>query len=215
MHTRSKFDLDMRTLQDEVLTMGSMVEKQVIGAVAALKALDQTAAQKIIQQDDAIDDLRYHIEEHAVNLIATQQPMASDLRILIAVLSIVVDLERMGDYAEGTAKIVLKHGDQPLLKPLTDLPRMATIAAGMLSQSLDAFIRHDVELARRVIAGDDEIDALYDQIYRELLTYMMSDPRTFDRATWLLWCAHNLERVADRATNIAERIIYLVTGQRV
>jgi phosphate transport system protein len=212
MRTRSAFDSSIRTLQDETLTMGSMVEKQVIGAVAALKELDQLAAQRIIKRDDEIDHLRYQIEEHAVGLIATQQPMATDLRTIVAVLSIVVDLERMGDHAEGTAKIVLMHGDQPLLKPLVDLPRMADIGAGMLRRALDAFVTRDVEAAQRVIDDDDEIDVLYEQVYRELLTYMMNDPRTFDRATWLLWAAHNLERIADRATNIAERVIYLATG---
>jgi phosphate transport system protein len=213
MRTRSGFDLKIQELQDEMLEMGRLVEEQIIGAVETLKQLDQVAAQRIIKLDDTIDHLRYQIEEHAITLIATQQPMASDLRGLVAVLSIVSELERMGDYAEGTAKLVLLHEDQPLLKPLVDLPRMADLATGMLHRALDAFVSHDVVAARLVIDQDDEIDTLYDQVYRELLTYMMNDPRTIDRATWLLWAAHNQERIADRATNIAERVVFLVTGR--
>jgi phosphate transport system protein len=181
--------------------------------MAALKALDHDAARRIIEEDSAIDGLRYQIEERAINLIATQQPMASDLRIIIAALNMIVDMERMGDHAEGIAKIVLMYGEKGLLKPLIDLPRMASTGANMLRRALDAFVARDVEAARQVIRDDDEIDALYDQVYRELLTYMLGDPRTIDRATWLLWVAHNLERIADRATNVAERVVFLVTGR--
>jgi len=192
--------------------MGSMVEKQVIGAVSALKLLDQEAARRIIRLDDDIDHLRYQIEEHAIGLIATQAPMASDLRTLVAVLSVVADLERMGDYAEGTAKIVLMHQEQPLLKPLVDIPRMADLAVGMLHRALGAFVARDAGTALLIQEEDDEIDLLYDQVYRELLGFMIHDPRTIDRATWLLWVAHNIERVADRVTNICERVVFLTTG---
>jgi phosphate transport system protein len=202
----------MQLLEDDLLLEGSMVEKQIERAMVALRNLDFDLARRVIEQDSEIDHLRYQIEERAIHLIATQQPMATDLRVIIAALSMIVDLERMGDHAEGIAKIALMHGDMPLLKPLVDLPRMAEIASGMLRRALDAFVAKDVDAARRVIDEDDEIDTLYDQVYRELLTYMLNDTRTIDRATWLLWAAHNLERIADRATNIAERVVFLVTG---
>jgi phosphate transport system protein len=192
--------------------MGSMVEKQIDRSMAALKALDAEAARQVIAGDDEIDRLRFEIEEHTVHLIATQQPMASDLRVLVAALNIIVDMERMGDHAEGIAKIVLLHGEMPLLKPLVDLPRMAETGTHMLRRALDAFVERDSALAAELMAKDDEVDHLYNQVYRELLTYMLNDPRTIDRATWLLWVAHNLERIADRATNICERVIFLATG---
>jgi phosphate transport system protein len=213
MRTRTAFEKDMQTLEDDLLLEGSMVEKQIERAMTSLRTLDYELARRVIEGDKEIDHLRYQIEEHAIQLIATQQPMASDLRTIIAAINMIVDLERMGDHAEGIAKIVLMHEDQPLLKPLIDLPRMAEIAQGMLHRALDAFVSRDTEAARRVIDEDDEIDQLYDQVYRELMTYMMNDPRTFDRATWLLWAAHNLERIADRATNIAERVVFMVTGR--
>ncbi|MPZ14922.1 MAG: phosphate signaling complex protein PhoU [Chloroflexi bacterium] len=212
MRTRSAFDREIQELEDDLLLMGSMVEKQIERSMAALKALDRAAARRVIEEDSSIDHLRFQIEERAIHLIATQQPTASDLRAIIAALNMIVDMERMGDHAEGIAKIVLMHEDQPLLKPLIDLPRMAAIGSGMLRRALDAYVKRDAEAARDVCRQDDEIDALYDQVYRELLTYMLSDPRTIDRATWLLWVAHNLERIADRATNVAERVVFLVTG---
>jgi phosphate transport system protein len=211
--TRSEFHREIQQLQEQLLRMGSMCEKQLDKAVSALRTLDHESARVVIEGDGEIDILRYQIEEHAIQLIATQQPMASDLRTLVAALNIVVDMERVGDYAEGIAKIVLMHENQPLLKPLVDIPRMAELARGMLHRSLDAFVNRDAEAAERVAAEDDEMDVLYNQVYRELLTYMLNDPRTIDRATWLLWVAHNLERVADRATNICERVVYLVTGR--
>lgn len=213
MQTRSQFHREIQELQEQVLRMGSMVEKQLDRAVAALRTLDHEAARRVIEGDSEIDLLRYQIEDHAIQLIATQQPMASDLRTIVAALNIIVDMERMGDHAEGIAKIVLMHDDQPLLKPLVDIPRMAELAGSMLHRSLDAFIEKDAAAAERVADEDDEMDRLYNQVYRELLTYMLNDPRTIDRATWLLWVAHNLERIADRATNICERVVYLVTGR--
>jgi phosphate transport system protein len=213
MRTRSGFDREIQTLQEQVLRMGSMVEKQLDRAVTALRTLDHENARQVIEADDEIDRLRYQIEDQAIRLIATQQPMASDLRTIVAALNIIVDMERMGDHAEGIAKIVLMHGDQPLLKPLVDIPRMAELAGSMLHRALDAFVEKDAEAAERVAAEDDEMDGLYNQVYRELLTYMLNDPRTIDRATWLLWVAHNLERIGDRATNVCERVVYLVTGR--
>ncbi|MCX5638892.1 MAG: phosphate signaling complex protein PhoU, partial [Planctomycetota bacterium] len=146
------------------------------------------------------------------NLIATQQPVASDLREILAILCIVTDLERMGDYAEGIGKIVVMHGSEPLLKPLVDIPRMADKAVGMLRKSLDAFLRRDAQAAMAINSEDDQVDLLYEQVSGELLTCMIKNPQTISRATYLIWAAHNLERFADHVTNICERIIFLVTG---
>jgi phosphate transport system protein len=210
---RTGFERELRSLQDEVLVLGSMVDKAIDRSIDALRRLDQLAAQQIIRGDQQINRKRFDVENAAIALIATQQPMARDLRTIVAVLNIVVELERMGDYAKGIAEIVLRHGEQPLLKPLIDVPRMADKARDMLRRSLDAFVARDAEAARRIAAEDDEVDALYDQVYRELLTFMLGDPQTIDRATWLLWTAHNLERIADRVTNICERVVYEATGE--
>jgi phosphate transport system protein len=210
---RSGFSRDLRGLQDEVLALGSMVDKAIERSIDALRRLDQGAARQLIQDDQQINRKRFDVENAAIALIATQQPMARDLRTIVAVLNIIVELERMGDYAKGIGEIVLRHGEQPLLKPLIDVPRMADKARDMLRRSLDAFIECDPEAARRIAAEDDEVDALYDQVYRELLTFMLQDPKTIDRATWLLWTAHNLERIADRVTNICERVVYEATGE--
>jgi phosphate transport system protein len=215
MPGRASFERELQHLQDEMLVLASLVDYAIGASIDALRRLDATAAETIVRDDKHINAKRYAIEEAAITAIATQQPMARDLRTIMAVLHITVELERMGDYAEGIAKIVLMHGDKDLLKPLIDIPRMADLARGMLRQSLDAFVARDADLAGRVATADDEVDAIYDQVYRELLTYMIADPRTIDRATWLLWVAHNLERIADRATNICERVIFLVTGRMV
>ncbi len=210
---RTEFDNALASLQDELLELGSMVEQAVVRAVDALKRRDLALSQQIVDEDDIIDRKRFELEERSVEIIATQQPLAGDLRILIAVLHIAVELERMGDYGEGIAKISLMMGDQPTIKPLIDIPRMADMATAMLRRSLDALVNRDVDLALQICNDDDEIDALYDQVYRELLVFMIQDPKTIQRATYLLWIAHDLERVADRATNIAERVIFLVTGR--
>jgi phosphate transport system protein len=152
------------------------------------------------------------LEDLCVDLIATQQPVASDLREIIATLSIVRDLERIGDYAEGIGKIVLMHGDEPLVKPLIDIPMMTQIAVKMLRGSLDAFVKRDAKMARAICSEDDEVDRLYDRVYHDLLGHMIKDPSTITRATYLIWAAHNIERSADRATNISESVVYLVTG---
>lgn len=213
MTARMGFDHALRSLQDDVLALGSMVDKQLGQAIAALKRLDSELARRVVRDDIEVNRKRFELENRSIQLIATQQPMARDLRTIVAVLIIVEELERMGDYAEGIAKIVLLHGDQPLLKPLIDIPRMADQGRDMLRRSLDAFLERDAEAARAIANEDDVVDALYNQVYRELLTYMLQDPTTFDRATWLLWVAHNLERFADRVTNICERVVYEVTGQ--
>jgi phosphate transport system protein len=215
MPQRDAFERELRQLQDAMLVLASMVDLAIESSIEALRHQNEAEAQRIIRDDQSINTKRYAIEEMAIATIATQQPMARDLRTILAVLHIAVELERMGDYASGIAKITLMHEDKELLKPLIDIPRMADLARGMLRRSLDAFVNRDAELANRTAAQDDEVDALYNQVYRELLTFMLNDPRTIDRATWLLWVAHNLERIADRVTNICERVVFLVTGRLV
>ena len=213
--TREAFQRQLRETQDSVLVMGSMVERAIERAILALRTRDLALARRIIADDQKINELRFQIEDQCLLLIATQAPMASDLRILAAALNIITDLERMADHAAGIAKITIMIGNEPPLKPLIDIPRMAEIAREMLQASLEAFVERDVALAQQVAARDDEVDQLYNQVYRELLTFMMADPGTIDRATWLLWVAHDLERIADRVTNICERVGFLVTGKMV
>jgi phosphate transport system protein len=210
---RTDFDRDLRLLQDEMLQLGSMVEKAIARALDGLKRRDLKVSEDVVRDDDIIDQKRFELEERCINLIATQQPLAGDLRVLITVLHLSVELERIGDYAEGIAKISILMGDEPPLKPLIDIPRMAEKASDMLRRSLDSFVNRDVIAATVVCNDDDEVDDLYDQVYRDLLTYMMDDPRAIQRATYLLWVAHDLERIADRTTNIAERVIYMVSGK--
>jgi phosphate transport system protein len=211
--SRTNFHRELARLQDEVLVLGSMVEKATLRAVDALRERDLAAAHAIEAEDTLLNRKRFEIEEAALLLMATQQPMASDLRRLAAIVHIVTDLERMGDYAAGIARICVQIGDEPLIKPLIDIPRMADKATSMLRRSLDALIDQDVAAAEAIAAEDDEVDALYQQVYRELLMLMLANPRTIDQATHLLWVAHNLERVADRVQNICERVVFVSTGR--
>jgi phosphate transport system protein len=211
--SRAHFDTQLRSLQDDLLILASMVDKSIDRSVESLKQRDQLASEQVIRDDASINRKRFEIEEQAMLLIATQQPMARDLRVIISVLHMATDLERMGDYASGIAKINQLHGDQPLLKPLIDIPRMAELSRDMLRRSMDALLARDAEAAKQIAAEDDAVDNLYDQVYHELVMYMVADPKTIERATWLLWTAHNLERVADRVTNICERVVFIVTGQ--
>jgi len=213
MEIRTIFHKKLREIQDDVLVMGSMVEKAITRSVEALKERDLGKAREVITGDLTINKKRFNIEEKCVQLIATQQPMASDLRAIICVLNIITEIERIGDHAEGIAKIVVMIGDEPPLKPLIDIPRMAEKANDMLHRSLDALINRDADAAKRIVGEDDEVDNLYDQIFRELLTFMAEDPKTITLATRLIWVAHNLERSADRVTNICERVVYMVTGK--
>ena len=210
---RAEFDQELVDLQNDLLMLGSMAEKAISRSIDAMRLRDLPASEQVVEDDNLIDAKRFDIEERCIDLIARQQPLAGDLRRLVSFLQIAVELERMGDYAEGIGKISLMMGEQPPLKPLVDIPRMADIATSMLRRSLDALVNRDVEGAQNVCESDDEVDRLYDQVYRELLLFMLQDPKTIERATYLLWTAHNLERVADRATNVAERVIYLVTGR--
>jgi phosphate transport system protein len=213
METRATFQEHFREVEDDVLTMGNMVVKAIDRSMEALKKRDLNLAHQIIADDTQINKRRFSIEDKCVVLIATQQPIESDLRIVVAVLNILTELERIGDYAEGIAKIVIMIGDEAPLKPLIDIPRMGEITRDMIKESLQSFARRDVELAMRVVSLDNIVDSLYDQVFRELLTFMMVDPKTTNRATRLIWIAHNLERAADRATNICERVVYTVTGK--
>jgi phosphate transport system protein len=213
METRTAFHKRLREIQDDVLAMGSMVSKAILRATEALKNRDLELAKQVVTDDQKVNRKRFDIEEKCVELIATQQPMASDLRIILAVLNIVSEVERVGDYAEGIAKIAIMVGDEPPLKPLIDIPRMAEQTVDMLRRSLDAFVNRDAEAARKISAEDDAVDHLYDQVFRELLTFMAEDPKTITRATRLIWVAHNLERAADRVTNICERVVFVVTGK--
>ncbi|MCH7712938.1 MAG: phosphate signaling complex protein PhoU [Chloroflexi bacterium] len=212
---REDLDQQLGILQQEISVLAGVVGKAVLRSVDALKRRDLEDSRQIVAEDDYIDQKRFEIEERCMDLIATQQPMARDLRTIIALLHIVVELERMGDYAEGISKISLMMGDAPTLKPLIDIPRMADKATVMLRDSIDALINRDLVKAEHVCRSDDEVDELYDQVYRELLLFMIQDPKTIERATHLLWVAHDVERIADRATNIAERVIFLVTGKMV
>jgi len=210
---RKTFETEIQQVKDDVLVLGSMVEQALLNTVEALKKRDIKASEEILESDKLINKKRFDIENKLMVLIATQQPMAHDLRLLASTLEIISELERMGDYAKGIANINLRMGDAPLLKPLIDIPRMAQKGVDMLHRALTAFINEDVETAKSLPVEDDEVDALYNQIYRELMTFVIQDPTTIERANWLLWVGHNLERVADRVTNICERTIFIATGE--
>ena len=211
--TRALFEKQLNEIQEGMLVMASMVQTAVTQSIDALKTRDVVLAQRIIDNDVQINQKRYEAEEKCIELISLQAPLASDLRTIISVLHITVDLERMGDHAEGIAKIALMLSDEPPLKPYIDIPRMAELAGRMLDGALDAYRTRDTEKARQIIDMDDEVDALYEQVYRELLTFMIDDPKIIQRATYLIWVAHNLERIADRVTNICESVVYLVEGR--
>ncbi|HEX9015627.1 MAG TPA: phosphate signaling complex protein PhoU [Chloroflexota bacterium] len=211
--TRATFDRQLTELRDDVLILGSMVDKAIDRSVEALKRRDVNEAQIIISEDFKINRKRFEIEEKCMLLLATQQPMAKDLRTIAAVMHIVTDLERMGDHAEGIAKINVMMGGEPPLKPLIDIPKMADKTRDMLRRALDAFIAGDSEAAKALAIEDDEVDGLYDRVYNDLVGFMVRDPSTFTPATHLLWVAHNLERIGDRVTNICERIVFMVTGR--
>lgn len=210
---RKTFESDIRQVKDEVLALGSMVEHATIASVEALKKRDIKAAERLILDDKEINKKRFAIENQLMILIATQQPMAHDLRLLASTMEIISELERMGDYAKGIANINVRMGDEPLLKPLIDIPRMAQKGVDMLHRALTAFVNEDVEAAKSLPIEDDEVDALYNQIYRELMIFIIEDPKNIERANWLLWVAHNLERFADRVTNICERTVFIATGE--
>lgn len=209
---RATFDREFSAVQDDLLRLGDMVDQAIGKALDSLQRRDRTLAEQIIADDLEINQLRFEIEEACLALIATQQPAASDLRAIVAAMNIVVDVERMGDHATGIAKTVIRMGDEPLLKPLIDVPRMAQLAREMLRAVLRAFVERDVETGKAIAARDDEMDQLYRAVFDELVEIMAGKPGTAARATYLLWCAHSLERIADHVTNIAERLVFMRTG---
>jgi phosphate transport system protein len=213
METETAFHQHLQEVESDVLIMGNLVVKAIDRAIEALKKRDLTLAHQIIADDARVNRHRFSIEDKCVELISTQQPVASDLRLILAVLNIIIELERIGDYAEGIAKIVIMIGDEPPLKPLIDIPRMGEITIEMINKSLQSFLTRDAKLAMQAVTLDSVVDDLNDQIFRELLTFMMVNPKTINSATRLIWVAHNLERAADRATNICERVVFTVTGK--
>ena len=210
--TRARYDQNYAAIEDDILKMGSLVQDAIRNSIESLKQRDTHLAKEVIDRDLRINDLRFKIEEACLTLIATQQPTAGDLRAVVAAMNIVVDMERMADHASGIAKTVIRMGDEPLLKPLIDLPKMADLAREMLSGSLDAFIKRDAQTAIAIAPRDEEMDLLYKAIFDELVEIMAHKPGSVERATYLLWCAHNLERIGDRAINIIERVIFMTTG---
>ncbi|MEJ2607828.1 MAG: phosphate signaling complex protein PhoU, partial [Anaerolineales bacterium] len=209
---RATYDRAFLHVQEDILRLGKLVDEAITRALESLQKRDQVLAQQVIEDDENVNALRYQIEESCLALIATQQPAASDLRAVMATMSIVVDLERMADHASGIAKTVILMGDEPLLKPLIDVPRMAKLAKEMLAAILDAYVKRDAKLAREIADRDDEMDRLYRAVFDELVEIMADKPGSVERATFLMWCAHNLERIGDRVTNIAERVVFITTG---
>lgn len=214
MPPRVGFDNALRELQQDILRMGSLVEEAIALSIQSLVKQDQELAQKVIDGDAAVDEMEIQIEEKCIRLIATQQPMAKDLRKISTAFKIVGDLERMADHACDIARTTMRIGNEPFIKPLIDIPRMAEIAQKMVKDCLDAYVNEDVKRAQELTRDDDLVDHLHSQVFRELLTYMMEDPRTIRQSTHLLFISRFLERIADHATNIGERVIYLVTGER-
>lgn len=213
MDNRETFHRLLLEDKNEVAAMAELVEQALGRSIEALKKRDLRLGHQIIADDARIDEKRTNIEKKSIELIASQKPDISDLNVFVAIMNIITELERIGDYAAGIAKIVVMIGNEPPLKPLIDIPRMGEITIEMIHNSLKAFIENDAKAAVRVIEMDQVVDSLYDQIFRELLTFMMTDPKTINRATRLIWVAHNIERAADRATNICERVVYTITGK--
>ncbi|MFH1371571.1 MAG: phosphate signaling complex protein PhoU [Planctomycetota bacterium] len=209
---RESFEKHIKEMNKEVIDMSEMVVAATSRSVKALGDRNVEEAKKIIEDDLLINKKRWQIEEKCINLIALQQPVATDLREIIAVLNIITELERMGDYAEGIARIAVMLGDEPLIRPLIFMPKMADKANSMLKRSMQALVNRDTKAASAICNEDDEVDKLYDEAYHDLLMRMIKDPGLVSKATPLIWATHNLERIADRVTNICERIIFLATG---
>ena len=209
---REQFHKGLANLQDGVLELGSMVDRQIERAMRSLIERDTALAEATIRDDEEVNRMRFHLDNICLSLLVQQAPMATDLRVIVSVLSMVTELERMGDHAEGIARIVLLMADEPLVKPLVDIPLMAENCREMLKDALDAFVQRSAEAAYHVGERDNVVDELYDKVYRDLIAVMLKDATTVEPCTHLLWVAHNLERIADRATNIAERVVFTVTG---
>lgn len=213
MATRIHFSRELQKLQDEMIVFGSVVAEAVQDSVRTLRERDLEGARRLIKSDRALNARRFEIEQETLVLLATQQPMASDLRLLAAILEISTELERMGDYAKGIARITLMLGLEPAVRPLPEIQEMADRGTDMMRRALDAFVNRDLEAARQIPLEDDQIDALYNKVNRELVTMMMAHPDRSDHANYMSWAAHNLERFSDRVTNICERIMYTITGE--
>jgi phosphate transport system protein len=211
--TRAILDEQLGLINDELQRLAAMVDAAIEQSMDSLRNRDIPLAESVIKADEQINALRYQIEENCIRIVATQQPAASDLRQIMAAMIIASEIERMGDHAEGVARIVVRMGDEPLLKPLIDLPRMAQAARDMLSSAIIAFQTKNVELAKDIAGRDVFVDDLYKQIFRELITYIIEDPQTVTRALFLLFAAHNIERIADRVTNLAERTVFVASGE--
>ncbi|SHE76601.1 phosphate signaling complex protein PhoU [Caloramator proteoclasticus] len=212
---REHLDQQLTRLNHDLIKMGAMVETIIDKAVTSLKNQDLELAKEIYTEDDAIDEMELKIEKDCLNLIALQQPMAKDLRRIASALKIITDLERIGDHAVNIAKITLEIGNESLMKPLIDIPKMAEIAQNMIKLSLDAFVNQDIEIAKRAAEMDEEVDKLYDTVINEVFQYIQKDSKFLNQGIKLLFVGRYLERVADHTTNICERIIYMVTGERV
>jgi len=210
---RQTLDREIHHLQDEVLLLGSMVEQAQLNAIDALKRRDIESARKVYRDDDLVNEKRYAIENRVLILFATQQPIAHDLRLLAAILEVITELERMGDYAKGIAKIVMKIGQSDIPIPSREISRMGDLAVGMLHRALSAFITEDVAMAYRIPKEDDLVDDLYNQIYHKMMAAMIADPEIIDHSNCIMWVVHNIERTADRVTNICERTIFIATGE--
>lgn len=211
--TRETLDRQMRQIEDEVLLLGSMVEQSVLTAVDSLKHRDLEIAHQVIEDDQSINEKRYAIENAILILIATQQPIAHDLRLLAAMLEVSTELERIGDYAKGIAKVTIMLGDSDIPIPIREINHMAQIGISMLHRALGAFIAENPNQASAIPREDDEVDQLYNKVYRMLIDMMIANPSIIDQASLLLWVAHNLERLADRVTNICERTVFIATGE--
>jgi phosphate transport system protein len=212
VNPRATYDREFSEIQEDIIRLGSLVEQAIDRSIECLDKRDQGLAHQIIAEDEVINDMRFQLEEECLRLIARQQPAAGDLRAVLSALSIVPEMERMADHASGIAKTVLRMGDEPLVKPLINIPRMALTVREMLRDSLKAFVQRDAEAAKAIALRDNEVDLLYKAVFDELIGIMARDPSTATRATYLLWCGHNLERIGDRVTNIAERIVFMTTG---
>ena len=210
---RQTLDRELHHLQDEVLLLGSMVEQAMLNAIDTLKRRDKETARQVYHADNEINEKRYAIENRVLILFATQQPIAHDLRLLAAILEVITELERMGDYAKGIAKITMLIGEGDVPIPIREISRMGDLAVGMLHRALSAFINEDVKMSYRIPKEDDEVDALYNQVLHKNVNAMIANPDIIDQSNYIMWVVHNIERMADRVTNICERTIFIATGE--
>ena len=213
MPIRQVLDRSLGEIHDDLLRLASMVDRSIADSMKALVERDGDLAQQVSLNDAKLNEVRFAIEERCYHLIATQQPNTTDLRVLVGAVSVATNLERIGDHAAGVARLTLRMIDQPLLTRLVNIPQMAEIGREMVRGAVDAFVNHDAVLAEQVVRRDRDVDRLHEQVYRELIDFMTKDPTRIERATFLLWVSHNLERIGDRATNICERAIYVATGE--